>query len=89
MEPTDQFLIARTAHRTVVMLIDAALGVIEQPATALIEAARLSPDLSHIRGVIRLQTGLVLIQDLEQFLSRDEAIALDAALGAREASHAG
>ena len=80
MEPTDHFLIARTAHRTVVLLIDAALGVIEQPTTALIEAARLSPDLAHIRGVIRLRTGLVLIQDLEQFLSQDEAIALDQAM---------
>lgn len=89
MEPADQFLIARTAHRTVVLLIDAALGVIEQPALAMIEAARLSPDLAHIRGVIRLQTGLVLIQDLEQFLSPQEAIELDQAMRGKETSHGG
>jgi len=36
----------------------------------MIEAARLVLDLSHIRGVIRLQEGLALIQDLEQFFRR-------------------
>jgi purine-binding chemotaxis protein CheW len=89
IEPTDQFLIARTAHRTVVLLIDAALGVVEQPATAMVEAARLTADLAHIRGVIRVQGGLVLIQDLEQFLSPDEASALQQAMGGKETSHAG
>jgi purine-binding chemotaxis protein CheW len=89
LEPTDQFLIARAGRRTVVLVIDAALGVIEQPVTAMIEAARLVPDLAHIRGVIRLQEGLVLIQNLEQFLSPDEASALDQAMGGDEMPHAG
>jgi purine-binding chemotaxis protein CheW len=89
VEPNDQFLITRTTLRTVVLVIDAALGVIEQPATSMIEAARLVPDLPHIRGVLRLQEGLVLIQDLEQFLAPDEASALNRAMAAKETSHAG
>jgi purine-binding chemotaxis protein CheW len=88
VEPTDQFLIARAARWTVVLVIDAALGVIEQPATAMIEAATLVPDLAHIRGVLRLPEGLVLIQDLEQFLAPDEASALNQAMGGKETSHA-
>ena len=89
VEPNDQFLIARMAGRTVVLVIDAALGVIEQAAAAMMEAARLVPDLAHIRGVLRLQEGLVLIQDLEQFLAPDEASALSQAMDAKEASRAG
>jgi purine-binding chemotaxis protein CheW len=73
----------------VVLVIDAALGVIEQPAAAMIEAATLAQNLAHIRGVIRLQDGLVLIQDLEQFLSPDEASALDHAMSGKATSHAG
>jgi purine-binding chemotaxis protein CheW len=89
VEPNDQFLIARTTRRTVVLVIDAALDVIEQPVTAMIEAAKLAPDLAHIRGVLRLQEGLVLIQDLEQFLAPHEASALSQAMGEKEMSHAG
>ena len=38
--------------------------------------------------MIQLEDGLVLIQDLEHFLSPDEALALDEAMNQR-ASHAG
>lgn len=87
--PSDQFLIARTRDRTVVLAIDTALGVIEQPGGDLVEAARLTHPLPQIRGVIRLEDGLVLVQDLEQFLSADEAGALSRAVRDYEASHAG
>lgn len=84
--PSDHFLIARTARRTVVLAIDAANGVFEHAATAVTEAANIAPDLDHIRGVIQLEDGLVLIHDLEQFLSPEEARALDHAMS--QASHA-
>ena len=44
-------------------------GVIDEPAQAEIDSARLAPGLPHIRGVLSLPDGLVLIQDLERFLS--------------------
>jgi purine-binding chemotaxis protein CheW len=80
IDPADQFLIARTAKRTVVLVIDAASGVLEQPAVAMIDAGNLAPGLAHIRGVIAMADNLLLIQDLEAFLSTDEAEALDAAM---------
>jgi purine-binding chemotaxis protein CheW len=88
VEPTDQFLIARAARWTVALAIDAALGVIEQPATAMVEAARLVPDLASIQGVIRMREGLVLIHDLEKFLSPDEASALSQSMGGEDTTHA-
>jgi purine-binding chemotaxis protein CheW len=87
IDPADHFLIAHTARRTVVLVIDAAQGVIEHGATAVTEAANIAPDLEHIRGVIQLDDGLVLIHDLEHFLSPDEARDLDEAMS-QQASRA-
>jgi purine-binding chemotaxis protein CheW len=63
-----------------VLHIDAALGVVERPINAIFASARLAPDLAHIRGVIPLEDGLLVIQDLEQFLSPQEERALDQAM---------
>lgn len=87
IDPADHFLIARTAQRTVVLVIDSARGVLEGPATDLIRAQSIAPDLEHLQGVIQLEDGLVLIHDLEHFLSPDEARALNEAMNQR-ASHA-
>ena len=88
IEPADHFLIARTARRTVVLAIDTAQGVLERAAADVIHAASIAPDLEHLQGVIQLEDGLVLIHDLEQFLSPDEARMLDEAMN-RRTSHAG
>jgi purine-binding chemotaxis protein CheW len=87
VDPADHFLIALTARRTVVLVIDAAQGVSEHAATAVTPAASLAPGLEHIRGVIQLDDGLVLIHDLEHFLSTDEARVLDEAMN-QQASRA-
>jgi purine-binding chemotaxis protein CheW len=87
VDPADHFLIAHTARRTVVLVIDAVQGVFEYAATAVTEAVNIARDLEYIRGVIQLDDGLVLIHDLEHFLSPDEARALDEVMSQR-ASHA-
>lgn len=75
----DQFLIARTARRALALVIDEAQGVIELPESAVIDAAQIVPGLEQFQGLVRLDGGLVLIHDLEKFLSLDEASALDGA----------
>jgi purine-binding chemotaxis protein CheW len=77
---TDQFIIARTTRRSVALSVDAALGVIDLPAPDAGNGAQLAAGLPHISGVLSLPDGLVLIQDLERFLSGDESDALDAAM---------
>jgi purine-binding chemotaxis protein CheW len=85
--PSDEFIIAHTARRNVVLVVDAALGVIEHPAEP-VAAATLAPDLSHLQGIIPHPDGLVLIQDLERLLSSEEEHALDGALRAEEVRRA-
>jgi len=76
----DQFLIAHTARRTVVMVVDEAQGVIERAQAEIIGSDRIAPGLEQLQGVIRLDDGLVLIHDLEKFLSLNEVCALDEAM---------
>jgi len=78
--PAHQFLIARTSKRGVVLVIEEALGMIEVHSKVVIDAARIVPGLVRVRGVVQLPDGLVLIYDLEGFLSLDEERALDEAL---------
>jgi len=80
VSPADQFLIARTAPRTVVLVVDEAQGVIERSQAEIIGSAQIVPGLGQFQGVVRLDDGLVLIHDLEKFLSLDEARALDDAI---------
>jgi len=80
IDPADQFVIARSANRLVVLVVDAAQGVLQSPASDTISAASIATGLEHIQGVIRLPDGLVLIQDLDRFLSAAESRALDEAL---------
>jgi purine-binding chemotaxis protein CheW len=80
ISPTDHLLIAQTAQRAVVLVIDEAQGVIERPSTDIVGPAGIVPGLEQIQGVIKLEDGLALIHDLEKFLSLDEARSLDEAI---------
>lgn len=84
IHPSDQFLIAHAGGRPVALVIDAATGVVELPPAQIVAAATVAPGLEHIQGVARMSDGLILIHDLESFLSLDEAAALDRAMRAQQ-----
>ena len=84
IDPADQFLIAWTARRMVALVIDEAQGVIEREQSAVIASDRIAPGLEQFQGMVQLDDGLVLIHDLEKFLSLDEARALDEAMAPAE-----
>ena len=79
ISPADQFLIAHTERCTVVLVVDEVQGVIERPLTEIVGSAQIVPGLEQIHGVITLDDGLVLIHDLEKFLSLEEKRSLDKA----------
>jgi len=54
--------------------------MVECSATEIVQPTQIAPGLDQLQGVVRLDDGLVLIQDLEKFLSMDEARVLDEAM---------
>ncbi len=80
ISPAEHFLIANANRRTVALVIDEAQGVIECPVAEVVRPAQIVPGLNQIQGVVKLADGLVLIQDLERFLSLDEECVLTEAL---------
>ncbi|WP_284319276.1 chemotaxis protein CheW [Dyella acidisoli] len=80
----DQIIFARTERRTVALWVDMVTGVIECDKSDVTHAGDILPAMEYVRGVIQLDDGLVLVHDLDAFLSLDEEKLLD---GALEASH--
>jgi purine-binding chemotaxis protein CheW len=80
IELSDQLIIANTSRRTVALVVDAVDGVIELSNQEMIPPERILPDTKYVEGVIKLADGLVLIHDLDKFLSLEEGKKLDAAL---------
>jgi purine-binding chemotaxis protein CheW len=76
----DQLMIARTSRQKVALLVDSVNGVLEVAEEAIASAEKILPEMEYVRGVVKLPGGLVLIHDLDQFLSADEERILDEAL---------
>ena len=76
---SDQIIIARTAQRAVALAVDATIEVLDRPQEDMIEALRVLPGIEYVEGVLKLEDGLILIHDLNRFLSLEEEAALDRA----------
>lgn len=79
---SDQFIIARAGQRSVALVADFVEGVSGYSEETLTPTTDILPCNSLIAGVVILPDGLVLIHDLETFLSPEEQRTLDEALGA-------
>ena len=77
---TDQMVIAHTSRRPVALLVDGVAGMLENPEQETVPAKDILPDTEYVDGVVKLQDGLVLIHDLDRFLSLEEEDSLDRAL---------
>ena len=77
---TDQLVIARTARRPVALAADAVTGVLENSAQEAAGAPDIVPGIEYVEGVVKLPDGLVLIHDLDRFLSLEEEAALGRAI---------
>jgi purine-binding chemotaxis protein CheW len=80
IDPAQQFVIARTAGRRVALVVDQVEEVIEVPRSAVVDADRIVQGAVQVTGVVQCNNGLVLIHDLERFLSEGESRLLDKAL---------
>ncbi|MGH7589840.1 MAG: chemotaxis protein CheW [Gemmatimonadales bacterium] len=78
--PGQHLLIARAGSRTVALRVDRALDLIAVDKSAIASAARVAPGAEYVAGIAKLPDGVLVIHDLERFLSLDEAADIDAAL---------
>jgi len=77
---SDVLILARTAASTVALPADGVVGVAECPQARLIGADAIVPGIECLSGVAQLDDGLVLIHDLDAFLSLHEQAQLARAL---------
>lgn len=73
---TDQLILAYTTKRTIALLVDEVLGVKEIEAESIVSASLIIPNMNYVEGVITLEDGMILIHDLNKFLSLEEEEAL-------------
>ena len=84
MDLSDQMIIANTSNRTVALIVDTVEGVIESLDNKMIGAETILTGIDYIEGVIKREDGLILIHDLDTFLSLEEEKGLDTVLKVRK-----
>ena len=77
----NHLIIARTPKRDVAIVADNVAGVYNYPDENLIEKGRILPEMEYVEGVVKLDDGMILIHNLNKFLSLDEEVLLDKAIG--------
>ena len=82
MTPSDQLILASTGTQAVALVVDAVNALVERSREEVIAADSILPDLEYVKGVAKLEDGLILIHDLGQFLSLEEEKTLNGALKA-------
>lgn len=80
LDPTQHFIVADAGPRLVALRVDRASDVLEMSDADIESGARVAPGSRHTEGVARLPDGLIVIHDLERFLSLDEGTNLDASM---------
>lgn len=76
----DQLLIVRGATRMLAMIVDAVAGVVECDEKDFVAVETVVAGTRHVSGIFKSSGGMVLIHDLDSFLSLEEERGLAAAL---------
>lgn len=83
--PADKFVIAKTVRRVVALVADSVVDVVEVSENDIIAPKDIVPGTSYLDGIVRLEDGIVLIHDLDKFLSLEEEAMLDETLSQSQA----
>jgi purine-binding chemotaxis protein CheW len=73
----DHLVIARTLRRVVALIADAVTGLVEVSADKVVPPEDVVPGTAYLDGIVKLEEGIILIHDLDKFLSLDEERALN------------
>ena len=89
LTPDQHFLIAHAGSRLVALRVDQAVDLVIASEAAIEPAASVVPGAEYVAGLAKLPDGLLVIQDLERFLSLDEAEEATTALAESSLAEAG
>ena len=76
----DKLILSQTSKRSVGIMVDSVVGVIECPKQEIIVPEKVLPGIGYIEGVVKLEDGLTLIHNIDSFLSLEEEKTLDDAM---------
>jgi purine-binding chemotaxis protein CheW len=79
---SDHLIVARARERMVVLRVDEVSDVVQLEADEIVAAEEALPGVGMVAGIARSADGLILIQDLDSFLTDAERDALDRAVAA-------
>lgn len=80
LTPADAFVLIRRSQKPAIIVVDTIDGILESPTSAVVPVDAVAPAAGCIPGLITLDDGLVLIQDVERFMTLDEERALNDAI---------
>lgn len=80
--PENRLIIAAGSRRTVAIVADVVKGVIEAGAELMATSGEVLSGLAHVKGVLKTESGMLVIQDIDSFLSIEEENELASALDA-------
>ncbi|MGR9115617.1 MAG: chemotaxis protein CheW [Gammaproteobacteria bacterium] len=80
MALSDRLIIAHTSRWQVALIVDDVLDLVECGQQNLIEAQQILPHVEYVEGVVKRDDGLILIHNLDRFLSLEEESVLKLAL---------
>jgi purine-binding chemotaxis protein CheW len=76
----DQLIVAEAGARTVAMVVNSVIGVVERTAEEVTMAQKILPGVQYVEGMTRLGDGILFIHDLDRFLSKKEEQQLEEVL---------
>ncbi|MBI5194000.1 MAG: purine-binding chemotaxis protein CheW [Nitrospirae bacterium] len=77
---TDSIIIVSTGVRKLGIVVDTVKDVIELDESKIVSPPDIINGIEHVEGILKLEDGMVLIHDINKFLSLEEGYAIDKAI---------
>jgi purine-binding chemotaxis protein CheW len=79
---SDHFIVLRSAGRQLAVMVDDVTDVVPAAQVAMIAAPAVLPGLAAVEGWVKVKGELIMIHDVEKFLTTEEMAALELAMRA-------
>jgi len=76
----DHLIIAHTSKRMVALIVDTVSEVISKSNEEIVNATKVLPKIKYVEGILKLKDGIILIHNLNKFLSLKEEKELESSL---------